>query len=204
MPIERITLDAIKKLFTDFKVDEDSIKTMLDNLEKKVSNQRFNPHSNNTMMIYNIMDNIQDWQDEMGKIFKEALKYKEASELLAATISSIYDEELKTYLISEELATAIKVNGFKNKEQYEAWSYKKINDSCGIGEYIKFYKDHIIKSDYTLKQVENMSDIIEKQDAKVSRKISIMHEEVGMGVLKGLEVKEQIARMVNNKEQEKI
>lgn len=199
MSVDRVQLDVIRKQFTDINIDENKINDSIDKLGKKISNRRFNPHSNNTMMIYDIMDDVQDWQDDMSKIFKDALKYKEASELLQATITSIYIEEEGQYFISEDFKNAVRDNNFKNAEEKKAWIFDKINKSCNIGEDIKFAKEHMIKSEYAFKKVQNMNDIIEKQDNKVSRKISMIHEEIIMGVLKGVDVKDAMAHVDTKK-----
>lgn len=204
MAIDRVQLDAIKKQFMDCNVNEDIINAMLNKLNEKIFNKKFNPHKNNTMLIYDIMDDVQGWQDDMGKIFKEALKYKEVSELLQATITSIYSEEEGQYYISDTFKNAVRDNNFKNGDEKKAWIFNQLNKSCNIGEDIKFAKEHVIKSEYALKKAQNMSDIIEKQDNKVSRKISMIHEEVVMGVLTGAEVKDVMLQTTNKMGQDII
>jgi hypothetical protein len=184
-------IDENKKKILDDKFAEcdnynNDIKEMINKLDIKICNKRFNPHTNinNISVMYDVMDDIQEWKTEMGKIYKEALKYKEMTELLEATINELYNNEEKQKLISDELKKAITEHGFKNIDEKKAWINKEINKEFDINEYLSKSNKHGIKAQYKLKQVDNMSNVIEGQEDKYSRKISLLHEEIALGLLK--------------------
>ena len=178
-----------KKTFDEYGDFKKNIETMTNNLDNKVCSKNFNPHNNNTTLIYDIMDDIQTWQSDMGKIFKKCLQYKEASELFEATIGYIFNELEKNMLISPELKNATEIQKFKNIDEKKAWISMELNKKYDIGKYIRYANKHKIQSEYILKQAQKISDVIESQDAKISRKISMIHEEMQMGILKAPEVK---------------
>jgi hypothetical protein len=144
---------------------------------------KFDPRKNNINEIYDIMDTIQDWQSDIGKILIKALDYEEATELLEATVISINEGMEKELLIGEDLKTESVKKGFKNKEEKIAWVFNKINDNCGINDIIKYMNKQRIKSKYALKRVNIISDIVEKQDFKLSRKVSVMGIQSQKGTL---------------------
>ena len=177
--ITREKINAIKEQFVKLGDFEKEIDGMVDAIQIKIKNMKFNPKTNNINETYDIMDDIQDWQAEIGKILIRALDYEEATELLEATVNSIYDNEEKSFLISDILRS----NGFKNIDEKKAWINKQLDDASGINDFIKFMNKQRIKSEYALKRVNVLSDVVEKQDNKLSRKISVMNIQSQKGML---------------------
>jgi hypothetical protein len=187
MNIDKETLEILSKdKFPKCDEYNININNMIDMLNSEICNKRFNPHVNinNIYEMYDTMDDIQEWKTDLGKIYHEALKYKEMSELIEATINGMYLDAEKKMLIGEELKKAVDDKKFKNIDEKKAWINEQINKEVDINDIINKSNKHLIKASSKLKQIDNIKNVIEGQEDKYSRKISLLHEEIQLGLLK--------------------
>lgn len=169
-------LKEIKKEYDTNNRLEEKIENELTAISKKVINKKFNPNNTDIIEIYDIMDSFSDIQRGMRDVWDMAIFYDSSTQALLKTFQNSYKELYNELLISDE----IKSGQFKNIAEKNAYIDNKLK-KCN--KYIYFAEKQNIKSKELLSRVRILSDLINQFDNKVSRKVSVMQIQNGMGNL---------------------
>lgn len=171
-------LEEIKNKYDENENKQAEIDIELNEVESMVVSKKFNPSNEDILDIYDIMDEVSSWQLKLLKTHKKAIRYEMSAELLGKTFEKVNNDLYCTFLLSKELKDEV----LKNIDEKKAWINKKLNED-GILTLLTYAEKQKIRAKKTLKQVELVADVISSLSEQVSRKVSVMQLQSGLGML---------------------